>query len=63
MRDSDKELNVISILMLFNTLMREERSVCRDIYGEEERAEYLALRLSRFRVFAIRRKVTKFDVL
>ena len=53
MRDGDKELSVISILMLISTLMREERSNGRDIYGEEERTKYEALRHSRFIDFVI----------
>jgi hypothetical protein len=40
--------------MLTNTLVREERSNWRDIYGEKERAEYGALRHPRFGSFAIR---------
>ena len=40
MRDSDKELSVISILVLISTLVREERSNWRDIYDESEGAKY-----------------------
>jgi hypothetical protein len=38
MRDRNKELSVISVLMLINTLLGEKRSDWGDIYGEKKRA-------------------------
>jgi len=38
LKDRDRELSVISILMLVSTPVREERSDWGDTYGERKRA-------------------------
>jgi hypothetical protein len=48
LRDRDKELGVVRVLMLVNTMVREERSDWGDIYGEQKRATYGALRHPRY---------------
>jgi hypothetical protein len=52
-RGRDEELRVISILMVINTQMREERSNWRDVYGEKKRPKYGSLRDSRLTSFMI----------